>query len=310
MRFEDLSEVERGRANAAIRAILEVETKRGLRLIEDDNARRLASGRSQLTNGPLAKLECWPQVLQPGPYSGPAGERIQTSNGTCVLTRGKTGYLDTRAQWTAKPRVLGVLKELGVEGLEAEKALSRWFIISFGVAAVLRAAHPTLGDCILVGARSQNVGSNQGALATTAGLVKPKESLAAALAREVTEEVPGITFGAGEVQTTVERFGVWTLGPHNVAPSVTFCASCMLGADRPLKAEDFAVRANREWVAETLVWTPETEVRAALSGDLTSIQARLAPHGIEVTQGFAPDVAGPLAEQIDCWFEGFAAALG
>lgn len=310
MRFEDLPEAERERASAAIRAILGVETKRGLRLIEDDNARRLDSGRSQLTNGPLASLKFWPELLQPGPCSGPAGEQIRTSNGTCVLTRGKTGYLDTRVQWTAKSRVLGVLKELGVEGLEAEKALSRWFIISFGVAAVLRAMHPTLGDCILVGARSQNVGSNQGALATTAGLVKPKESLAAALAREVSEEVPGITFAPGEVQATVERFGIWTLGPHNVAPSVTFCASCMLGADHPLKAEDFAVRANREWVAEAMVWMPETEVRAALEGDLTSIRERFTPHGIEVTQGFAPDVAGPLAEQIDCWFEGFAAAIG
>jgi ADP-ribose pyrophosphatase YjhB (NUDIX family) len=310
MRFEDLSEVERERANAAIRAILEVETKRGLQLIEDDNGRRLASARPQLTNGPLAKLECWPQVLLPGPYSGPAGEQIRTSNGTCILTRGKTGYLNTRAQWTAKPRVLGVLKELGIKGLEAEKVLSRWFIISFGVAAVLRAAHPTLRDCVLVGARSSNVGSNQGALSLPAGLVNPKDSLPSALAREVGEEVTGITFAPGEVQTTVERFGIWTFGPHNVAPSVTFCASMMLGMDHPLAAEDLAVRANREWVAETLVWTPETEVRDALNGDLASIQARFAPHGIEVMQGFAPDVADPLAEQLNCWFEGFATAFG
>lgn len=308
MKFDDLSERQRREANAAIRAIVVAETERGLQRINDENEARAVAKRAPLTNGRLAGLTRWPTRLQPDPYSSQVGETIRGAGDKFyVLERTEIGYLDTRAQWGAKGRVIDLLKSLGLNELEAERELVRWFLLSCGVVAAIRAMHPELGDHLLIGARSSNVGSNVGSLSTPGGLVKPTDSLIDALIREAIEEVPGIRFRLDSVKGSLEEHGVFSFGSHNTAPSITFCASVCLGVDhgRDLVANGRAVKANREWVNETLVWVPEVTVKMALQGSLAGIKSYLTPHGIEVGQGFAADVVGPLTEQLDCWWEGY-----
>lgn len=305
MRFEDLSDVERGRVNATIRDFVVTGTKRGLEIIDETNERRRSEGRRELTNGQLAGLVRWPTRLEPGPYSSPAGETIRgRGSALYLLERCQVGYLDSYAQWTAKARAIDELVKHGLNELEAERELYRWFHVSFGVAAVVRGMQTGMKNVILVGARSMEVGSNQGRLSTPAGFVKPTETLSQGFARELGEEALGLELDAKEVESSLRQHAVWTFGPHNTAPSLTFCATALTTVSHAdLANPTHTVRANKEWLGEVLVWVTEDAVRAALNGDLTAVQRAFASREIDVKEGFAADVAGPIAEQLDAWRE-------
>lgn len=305
MLFEDLSEEVREAANRAIRLIVAEESNRGLKKIQDENSARVASGRVQMTNGRLGSLKAWPRQIERD-ETFPGLETVRgPSDALYVLDRGEIGYFYTRAEWGAKPAVLTYLMSLGLTTIEAERELSRWFHVSLGVVALIRACSMGMGDQLLIGVRSAGVGSNVGTLSLPGGFLKPSERLTDGLIREVMEEVPGLELNRHQAARHLDTHGVFTFGPHNVAPSVTFCATLATTADRPqMIKQDFVVKANHEWTNGVLAWVSEDTVRAVLDGDLHMAHRLFFPRGVTVTQGFAPDVAGPLREQLDHWIEG------
>ncbi len=281
MQFEDLSREQRHEVGTAMCALLAEAEKQGL-----------SSTPIELPQGRVATLARWPMRLDRGIYIGSPGEIMRAPNKTFyILERREVDFLDARVQWSAKSQAKTLLQTCGLSESEAERELYRWFHIPFEVFVIIRACAQHMTDQILVGVRSQCTASNQGMLSFPGGFVRPKERLIDTLTRYLDTEVPGLVFDHRDV--------VFTFGAHNVAPSLTFCATIAVRADYDqMFQQNLLMPSNLAWEGETLIWASEEDVYAALVGDLNPMKKLCHSRGIKVVQGFAPDVVGPLCQQL------------
>lgn len=289
MRFEDLPEAERERASAAIRAILGVETERGRRLIEDDNAVRAASDppRPLLTNGPLAAYYRWPVILEPDSTIDEKtvdGEILTGCDGRSHFFSHThdTTYFATKAQWSARSRVLGHLETLGITGEDAEADLCRWFIATYGVVTLVVINNAGVDEA-LVGFRSDAVGTNQGMLTLPGGFVQPNERLRTAARRELRQE------GGGAMPVQFHPEMSW--GPHNVAPAnLTFVARA--------RGEMSTIHPCPEWKGHRMRRvTMNALCEAACNANDVRLRRELDTGAVKI----APDVIGPLRPHLEAW---------
>ena len=224
-----------------------------------------------------------------------------------ALQRGETGYLDSRAEWSAKAPVLTCFKGLGLSQLEAERELWRWFRIPIDVMAVVR--YCFIGgatDQLLVGVHPMSLGSNEGRLSLAGGFVKSAECLEDGLVRTVCESVPGLKLNRHDQLRQLQERAVFTFDARSVTPGVAFCATVINNCVeyRQMCKQNFVVPASSEWMRRVMVLMSESTVRDVLDGDLTNAKKVLQPRGVELTQGFAPDIIAPLRDQLDHWLEG------
>ena len=284
-RFVDLSKEQHEEVNAIIRAMIVTETERGMGIIKDESKVRAKMDRQQLTDGALATY------FHPPIQLGPSWERDRNClDGEILVSldgqvyffshNHATTYFATRAQWGARARVIEYLQTLGFTVEAAEAELYRWFVPTYGVATLLMIDNKGTNE-VLVGFRSEAVGSNHGMLTLPGGFVQPDESLEAAALRELQQE------GDGSMPVRFMRGVSW--GSHNVAPAnLTFVLRACGGLA--------TIHPCAEWKGNAMQRVTLRALHEAVCDDnYRRLESELNTKRVTI----APDVIKPLRVQLE-----------
>ncbi len=299
LRFEDLMTHQRAGLRALSNQLLQNAADQAETRFDAENTRRGMEGKSLLENRVLATLtRFWPSPLADVSNADSSEQLIGADGGTYILEKGvPIEYMRTWVQWASARVMMGALSEFGITpDNHAAALIELGFHFTYGVAA---AAITTEGSDarLLVGIRGGDLVNHSGRLSVPAGLVEPGQTLAVATAAQLIKEVPGLVeLGGHELSGQAwdierrprKRVG---FGAHDRAPSSTFCLEVPIELD---DLEDEVIRASHEWLERKLIAVPLDEVLAAIDGNLEAIRIRFARHGLTITEGFAPDVRGPL----------------
>lgn len=237
-------------------------------------AQRIADG-ANIFDGPLARLWTPPTLVDTytNQHLGP-GEQIELwSTGGQVpqsfqLVRGDTKYLRWRRQWGAYPEVLRRLRErLGEK--EVWPMMYQLFDFAYGVMAVCRHTYRNKNYVLCLVRGGQLDTANVGKLSFLAGLVKPFESLDAAVRREALHE------GLRGIPTS---YPGWVRADFPDLPSLTFGRLLQVSSVR-----GFDVGETYEAKGGKLIWILQPDLAAfAAGGDSRKIVRCFGRAGVEL----------------------------